>query len=82
MCQTKRCMCFLFFQPITGCPLLRRKFYPKYSRDAQKVSAVTNVRYKRVRYIEVLLWEVDHDSEGSLKNCPLLPGVRYIACPL
>ena len=37
---------------------------------------------KSVRYIEVFLSDFDPDSAGSLKNCPLLPGVPYIACPL
>ena len=37
---------------------------------------------KSVRYIEVFLEEFDHDSAGSLKNSPLLPGVLYIVCPL
>ena len=37
---------------------------------------------KSVRYIEVFLSDFDTDSAGSLKNCPLLPGVPYIACPL
>ena len=36
----------------------------------------------RVCYIEAFLREFDRDSAGSLKKCPLLPGVRYIACPL
>ena len=45
-------------------------------------SKKTNVRYKNVRYIEGFLWEFDRDSAGSLKKCPLLPGVHYIACPL
>ena len=72
-------MCFLFPQLIKECPLLRGKFCTKYSRGAQKK---TNVRYKSVRYIKVFLWEFDRDSTGSLKKCPLLPCVRYIACPL
>ena len=46
------------------------------------MSAVAIVRYKRVRYIEVTLWEFDRDSAGSTKNCPLLQGVGYIAYPL
>ena len=37
----------------------------------KKMSAITNVRYKSVRYIEVFLWELDRDSAGSLKRCPL-----------
>ena len=43
------------------------------------MSAITNIRYKSVCYIEVFLWEFDRDSVGSLKKCPLLPGVRYKA---
>ena len=35
-----------------------------------------------VRYTEVFLWEFEHDSASSLKDCLLLPGVRCIACPL
>ena len=77
MCETKTSMCFLFSQPIIGCPLLRGKFYLKCSTSAKK-----SVRYKSVRYIEVFLWEFDRDSVGSLKKCPLLPGVRYKARPL
>ena len=48
----------------------------------KKVSALTNVRYKSVRYIEVFPWEFDRDSVNFLKKCPLLAGVRYIAFPL
>ena len=36
MCQAKPGMCFLFSQPIIGCPLLRDEFSPKYSRGAHK----------------------------------------------
>ena len=46
------------------------------------MSAAAIVRYKRVRYIEVSLWEFDRDSAGSTKNFPLLQGVGYIAYPL
>ena len=49
---------------------------------SEKVSAIIDVRYKSVHYIEVFLWEFDSDLAGSLKKCPLLPGARYIACPL
>ena len=72
MCQLKTCMCFLFSQPIIGCPLLTGNFCPKCSRGAQK----------SVRYVEVFLREFDRDSAGPWKKWPLLPGVRYIACPL
>ena len=48
-CQIKTCMCFLFSQPIIGCPLLKGKFCSK------KVYALTNVCYKSVRYIEAFL---------------------------
>ena len=36
MCKTKTSMCFLFAQPIIGCPLLTGKFLPKCSHGAQK----------------------------------------------
>ena len=49
---------------------------------SKKVSAIIDVRYKSVDYIEVFLWEIDLDLAGSFKKGPLLPGVRYIACPL
>ena len=62
---------------------VKRYILPKmFTRCSKKVSAITDVRYKSVRYIEVFLEQFDHDSTGSLKTCPLLPGVRYIACPL
>ena len=77
MYQAKTSMCFLFSQPIIGCPLLTGKFCPKCSPGAQKVSPITNVRY-----IEAFLGGFDRDSACSLKKCPLLPGVPYIACPL
>ena len=77
MCQLKTCMCFLFFQPVIRCPLFTGKFCPKCSGGAQK-----NVRYKSVHLMEVFLREFDRDLIGPLKKCPLLPGVRYIACPL
>ena len=84
MCQTKTSMCFLFSQPIIGCPLLRGKFCPKCSPGAQKkcLLCITNVHYKGLHHIEVFSWEFDHDSVGSLKKCLQLIGVRYIACPL
>ena len=84
MCQTKTSMCFLFSQPIIGCPLLRGKFCPKCSPGAQKKCPlfITNVHYKGVHHIEVFSREFDCDSVVSLKKCPLLIGVRYIACPL
>ena len=44
-----------------------------FTRCWKKVSAITNVHYKSVLYIEVFLWEFDRDT--------LLPDVRYIACP-
>ena len=49
---------------------------------SKKVSALANEYYKSVRYIEAFLWEFDCDSAGSLKKCPLLLGVGYIAYPL
>ena len=49
---------------------------------SKEVSAITNVCYKSVRYIDVFLGVFDRDSTGSLKKCTLLPGVRYITCPL
>ena len=45
-----------------------------FTRCWKKVSAITNVHYKSLLYIEVFLWEFDRDM--------LLPDVRYIACPL
>ena len=36
MCQTKKSMCFLFSQPIIGCPLLTGKFCLKCSPSDQK----------------------------------------------
>ena len=45
----------------------------------KKVPAIAIASYKSVRYIELFLWEFNLDSAGSLKKCPLLPGVRYIA---
>ena len=74
MCKTKTSVCFLFSQPIIGCPLLIGKFWLNCSPGTQK-----SVRYEGVRFIEVFLSEFDRDSAGSLKKCPLLPGVRYIA---
>ena len=53
-----------------------------FRRCSNKVSPKTNIRYKGARYIEVFLREFDDDSAGSIKVCPLLPGVRYIACLL
>ena len=76
ICQIKTRMCF-FCQPIIGCLLLRGKFCPKCLCGAQKMSAISNVFYESVRYIEVFLWGFDRDSTNSLKKCPLLPGVRY-----
>ena len=49
-----------------------------FTRGLKKVSAITNVLYKSVRYIGIFLWEFDRDSVGSWKKYPLLPGVRYI----
>ena len=48
----------------------------------KKVSALTHVQYKSVRYIEVFPGEFDQYLVGSLKKCPPLPGVRYVAFPL
>ena len=42
----------------------------------KKMSAIS------VCYIEIFLREFDRDSASSLKTCPLLPGVRYITCPI
>ena len=36
------------------------------------MSAIAIIRYKRVRYIGVFLWEFDHDSAGSSKKNWLL----------
>ena len=36
MRQIKTYMCFIFSQPMIGCPLLKGTFCPKYSRSAQK----------------------------------------------
>ena len=71
------CIFYFLNQSYIEYPLLRGIFWPKYSRGAQK-----NVRYNYVRYIEVFPWKFDRDSAGSLKKCPLLPDVRYIAYPL
>ena len=48
-----------------------------FARCSKKVPTITNVHYKSVRYTEVFLWEFDRELVGSLKKCPLLPGVRY-----
>ena len=82
MCQLKTCMCFLFFQPIIGCPLLAGRFCPKCSRGAQK-----SVRYNRCPLRKCPLYRgfskrVWPWVGGPWKKCPLLPVVRYIACPL
>ena len=62
---------------------IKRQIFPKiFMRGSKKVSAIANVHYQNVRYIEVFLWKSDRDSAGSLKPCPLLPGPRYIACTL
>ena len=44
-------------------------FFPTNHR----VSAITNVRYESVCYIEVFLGEFDCDLARSLKKCLLLP---------
>ena len=75
MCQIKTCICFLFSQPIIGCSLLRGKFHPKYLCGAQKKVSVKALY--SIHYIEDFLWEFDRDPAGSLKKCPLLPGVHY-----
>ena len=73
-------MRFLFSQPIIGCPLLRGKFCPKCSRG--DLNAIKNVRNKYVHNVENFLWDFERDSAGALQKCPLLPGIRYIACLL
>ena len=72
MHQINICMFFLIFQPIIGCP-----------NFAQNVHAVLkkSVPYKKCP-LEAFLWEPDRHSSGSLKKCPLLLGVRFIASPL
>ena len=48
-----------------------------FTRRSKKLSAITNVCYKSVRYLEVFLWELDRDSADSSKKvstitrCPL-----------
>ena len=54
MRETKTFMCFLFSQPVIGCPLLIN-FTKNLHSVLKKVSAITNVRYKSVHYIEVFL---------------------------
>ena len=66
------CIFYFLSQSYIDYPLLRGIFWSKYSRGAEK----------NVRYIEVFPWKFDRDSAGSLKKCPLLPDVRYIAYPL
>ena len=43
MSKTKTSMCYLFSQPITGCPLLTGKFCPKCFSGAQKSVRLTNM---------------------------------------
>ena len=73
------CMCFLFSQSIIHrVSAIKRHILAKiFTRCSKKMSAIANVRY-----IEVFPWKFDRDSAGSLKKCPLLPDVRYIAYPL
>ena len=74
-----QCMCFLFSQSIIHrVSAIKRHILAKiFTRCSKKMSAIANVRY-----IEVFPWKFDRDSAGSLKKCPLLPDVRYIAYPL
>ena len=53
-----------FSQLTIRCPLLRGKFCPKSSQGPQKVSAIKRFSMR-----------VDHDSAGSFKKCPPLPGI-------
>ena len=59
---------------------IKRQILPKIlTLCSKKVSALANKCYKSVHYIEFFPWDFDCDSAGSLKKCPLLLGVGYIA---
>ena len=71
---------FSIFQTNHRVSTIKRQILPKiFTRCSKKVSAIANVPYKSVCYTEVYLWEFERDSASSLKKCPPLPGVRYIA---
>ena len=48
---------------------IKRQILPKiFTRCSKKVSAIANVRYKSVHYIEIFVWEFDRDSASPIKK--------------
>ena len=59
---------------------IKEQILPKMFRQcSKKVSAIIKVRYKVFLNFFMRVWPW---FGRSLKQCPLLPDVRYIACPL
>ena len=49
--------------------------------EPKNVSALQNVRFKIVRFIEFQLWEIHQETIRSLHNCALYGGIRFMVRP-
>ena len=58
---------------------IKKQILPKiFTRCSKKVSAIANVRYKSVHYIEVFVWEFDRDSASPIKKVSAVNQVYVI----